>query len=311
LTVDEIAGIYRNPLFDSLRRFGLSGGEPTLRDDLVSIVEAVLTSCPSIKEVVLTTNGMEPDSVLEKASGLLKLGNRGRPIKFSFVVSIDGYGETFQKIRRVPDAFDRVSETVRGLKELQLRNPFELYSTCVVQPLNIDNLERLAEFGHELGVVITYVPVRTTRSEKDIVYHKDLATVGDDELKKLKSIIENELQPYLRPSGVLFWREYFKMVNKGKRRLPCYLLDYFAEIDSDGTLRGCIEYNSLDFGNVRDEPPDQIWYSQKSREMRKMARESLCPTCDAGCDVSGALSLEFFYYARFLFKEKIRKLLKN
>jgi len=311
LSIHEISEVYRNPLFGSLKRFGLSGGEPTLREDLVEIAQVVLERCPSITEMVLTTNGLEPGLVIEKVGRLLELRERRRLSKFSVVVSLDGYGDIHERVRRVPRAFERVSETLKRLKELQLKKPFELYSTCVVQPSNIDNLVQLAKFGCELGLPISYIPVRIIDSRMRGVSQRDLSMLPDEQLKKLRAIFEDELQHYLRPSSILLWREYFKIVGGGKRRLPCYLLYYFAEVDSDGTLRVCVQRNSLDYGNVRAESPDRIWYSEKAREIRRRARESLCPSCDACCDVSSALAQEFFRYASFLLAERARKLLGN
>ena len=311
LSIHEISEVYRNPLFGSLKRFGLSGGEPTLREDLVEIAQVVLECCPSISEMVLTTNGLEPGLVIEKMGRILELRERRRLSKFSVVVSLDGYGDVHEKVRRVPRAFERVSETLKRLKELQLKKPFELYSTCVVQPSNIDSLVQLAKFGRELGLPISYIPVRIIDSRMGGVSQRDLSALPDEQLRKLQSVFQNELQHYLRPSGILLWREYFKIVSGGKRRLPCYLLYYFAEVDSDGTLRICVQRNSLDYGNVRDEPPDRIWYSEKAREIRRKARESLCPSCESCCDVSSALAQEFFCYASFLLTERARKLLRN
>jgi len=311
LSIHEISEVYRNPLFGSLKRFGLSGGEPTLREDLVEIARVVLELCPSITEMVLTTNGLEPGLVIEKVGRLLELRERRRLSRFSVVVSLDGYGDIHEKVRRVPRAFERVSETLKRLKELQLKKQFELYSTCVVQPSNIDNLVQLAKFGCELGLPISYIPVRIIDSRMGGVSQRDLSALPDEQLRKLRAVFEDELQHYLRPSGVLLWREYFKIVGGGKRRLPCYLLYYFAEVDSDGTLRVCVQRNSLDYGNVRVESPDRIWYSEKAREIRRKARELLCPSCDACCDVSSALAQEFFFYSSFLLAERARKLLRN
>jgi len=309
LTLKEIAEVYRNPLFNSLKRFGLSGGEPTLREDLVQIAEVVLECCPSVKEIVLTTNGLEPDLVTEKVEGLLSVIERRNLDKFSVVVSVDGYGDTFQRIRRVPRAFERVSETLGRLKELKLKKPFHLYSTCVVQPSNIDNLVQLARFGRELGLPISYVPVRIIDSRVSGVCQSDMSIFTDEELRKLKDIFTNELEPYLKPSSILIWREYFKIAGGEKRKLPCYLLYFFAEVDSDGTLRICVQRNALEYGNVRDEPPDKIWYSAKATEIRKRGRELLCPRCEACCDIDSAFAQEFFYYAAYLFREKAKRLL--
>jgi MoaA/NifB/PqqE/SkfB family radical SAM enzyme len=310
LTLAEIGEIYRNPLFSSLKSFGLSGGEPMLREDLAEIAQVVLESCPRIEVMRLVTNGLEPTLVVQRVKELLALCERKRLSKFSVAVSLDGYGATHERIRRSPQAFERVSETLKRLKRLQLEKPFYLCSTCAVQPLNVDNLVQLSAFGQELGLPITFVPIRVSAFYVDDASQRDSLRLTDDQLKKLKILFDHELQPNLTPSNVLFWREYFSMIGGGKRRLPCYLLYYFAEVDSDGTLRTCVQVNSLIYGNVREEPPDKIWYSEKAREIRKRAQKVLCPKCTVCCDMDSSFTEEFFYYASFLLKEKTKKLLR-
>lgn len=311
LTVAEIGGIYRNPLFSSLKRFGLSGGEPTLREDLVQIAQTVLESCSTIEGMTLITNGLEPDLVVDKVERLLNLCECRRLDRFSVAVSLDGYGVAHQRVRRVPQAFERASETINRLKRLQQEKQFYLSSTCVVQPSNIDNLVQLSEFGREAGLPITFIPVRVTDSEFLDASQRDSLGMTGDQLKRLKTILEGQLQANLRLSNALFWREYFKIIGGERRRLPCYLLYHFAEVDSDGTLRICVQRNSLDYGNVRDESPDKIWYSERARRIRKRCQEELCARCEVCCDMDSSLTLEFFYYARFLLKEKVERMLSK
>jgi len=309
LTLAEIGEIYRNPLFGSLEKFALSGGEPTLREDLVQIAQVVLESCPQIKEMVLNTNGLEPTLVTERVEELLALCSRERLSKFSVSVSLDGYGDTHQKIRRFPQAFERATETIKRLKQIQRKTPFYLCSTCVVQPLNVDNLVQLSEFGQELGLPIIFGPVCVSDLFVEDASQRNSLRLTGDQLKKLKILFDHQLQPVLMPSNVPFWREYFKIVSGEKRRLPCFLTHQYARVDSDGSLYTCAADSSLDLGNVRDEPPDKIWYSERAREMRKRIRKVFCPRCTICCDMAFSFSHEFFYYARFLLKEKTRKLL--
>ena len=132
LTVTEIGEIFRNSLFDSVENFSLSGGEPTLREDLVEIAQTVLDSCPQIKEMSLFTNGLEPTIVVEKVQGILALPNYKSLSRLTVSISLDGYGDTHQKIRRFPQAFERATETIKRLKQLQRNTPFHLCPTCVV-----------------------------------------------------------------------------------------------------------------------------------------------------------------------------------
>jgi len=222
---------------------------------------------------------------------------------------VDGYGPIHQRIRRVPQAFERVSETLNRLQMLQRETPFYLRSTCVVQPLNISNLVQISEFGQDIGLPITFSPVCISDTMVRDTFSKNSLRLGNDYQKKLKTLFDHQLQPNLMPSNVPFWREYFKIVGGQKRRLPCFLVHHYAGLDSDGTLYMCGADSSLVYGNARDEPPEKIWYSDRAKELRKRAEKYFCPKCTICCDTAFSFRHEFFYYAGFLLKEKSRKLL--
>lgn len=311
LTVTEIGEIFRNPLFSSLETIALSGGEPILREDLVQIAQAILDSCPQIKGMTLLTNGLEPSLVVKKVKELLALTNTRRLNRFSVSVSLDGCGATHEKIRGIPQAFEKVSETIDRLKRLQHQTPFYLSSACVVQPLNINNLVELSDFGEELGLPITFAPVCVSDVLLRDAATKDSLKFTDDQVKQLKTSFDRKQEKNLQPSNVPFWREYFSIINGKKRRLPCFLVHHFAGVDSDGTLYMCAADSSLVYGNVRDESPDKIWYSVRAKEVRKRAEKYFCPSCTVCCNTAFSFSHEFFYYAGFLLKEKTRKLFEK
>jgi len=287
LTLDQIADIFRNPLFDSTEKFALSGGEPALRDDLGEIAEIVLKSCPRLKELLLLTNGLEPTLIMERVKTLVGITNRSKLTKFAVSVSIDGCGEVQERIRRVPQAFDRVSETLRALKELQKETPFYLSAVCVVQPSNAGNLVELADFGNEMGLPITFVPVQTSQ------YY----------------VKSTDAQSALGLTG--FWREYFNIAAGERRRLPCFLSQHYVRLDSDGKLGSCFADSSFIYGSALDTPAERLWFSDDGKRLRKKIESSHCPACTIHCDLAFCFSHEFFYYSRFLLKEKGRRLLRK
>ena len=311
LRIPEIRDIFHNPIFKSVKKFVLSGGEPTLREDMAEIVEIILDSCPQIEEIALITNGLEPGRVLSRVNELLALPKIRKSGILTVQVSLDGYGNVHENIRRVPQAFDRAVETITKLKDLQCEVPFYLCLTCVVQPLNIENLIQLAEFGQETGLPINFVPVDLrnliANQPEQNMNENNLPSLTAAHIEKLKVLFTQQLTPYLKPANIPFWQEYFKIVNGQKRRLPCFLLHYYVGIDSNGTLYACCrDIPSLAYGNILDESPDSIWYSDKARDIRKMVKKQFCSTCSCCCDTAFSFRLEFFYYAWFLIKKMIR-----
>jgi MoaA/NifB/PqqE/SkfB family radical SAM enzyme len=308
LTPSEIRGILSNPLFDSIEKFGLSGGETMLREDLAQIAEIVLDSCPKIKIMSVLTNGLEPDLVIKRVKELLALPGLKRVDTFAVSVSIDGYGDTHEKIRRVSRAFERVSETIKRLKELQRETPFYLCSNCVVQPLNITGLVQQSDFGREIGLPITFVPIWVCDLFVEGATAQNALRLTENELKELRILFEGQMESRLLPSNLPFWREYFEIVDGEKRRLPCHLRYLGANLDSDGTLYMCPADSALVYGSVLDTPADELWYSDRAKEIRERAKKYFCPKCTICCDLAFCLGQEFFYYAGFLLQEKSKGL---
>jgi MoaA/NifB/PqqE/SkfB family radical SAM enzyme len=310
LTVAQIGETLRNPLFGSVKKFALSGGEPVIREELVQIAETALQVCPSIKEMLLLTNGLEPALVLKRTRELIALHNRRGLSKFAVSVSVDGCGDVHEKIRRVPQAFERVSETVERLKELQRETPFYLGLVCVVQPLNIEHLVQLSDFIQEMDLPITFVPVYAGDHFVKDPREQDALRFTAEQLDELKLIFDQRIESRLLPADVPFWREYFAMVDGRKRKMPCFLCYHYARLDSDGNLYSCYMDSSSVYGSVLDTPPDRLWFSNGARETRKRIERDFCPKCTIHCDMAYCFSQEFFYYAGFLLKEKGRKLFR-
>ena len=65
LTADEIERIVRLFANAGVRKVRLTGGEPTVRKDLIDIVERI-AKVSGIDEVAMTTNGVALKSKLEK-----------------------------------------------------------------------------------------------------------------------------------------------------------------------------------------------------------------------------------------------------
>jgi radical SAM protein with 4Fe4S-binding SPASM domain len=308
LTITEIEGVFRNPLFNSLEKLALTGGEATLREDLVEIAQTILDSCPQIKEMSLTTNGFEPDLVMDRVNRLLKLANLRSLDRFVVSVSLDGCADIHERIRRLPRAFERVTETIKRLRRIQQKIPFHLRHTCVVQPLNLNHLVQLLEFADGLGLQMNFVPVWVYDSLTEDTSQAPLSFTPQ-QLAELRMLFEHQLKPRLALSTVIHWQEYFKIVSGRSRRLPCFLMHRNVCVDSDGTLYMCAGIDSsLSYGNVRGEPPDKIWYSKKAREIRKRVKNYYCPKCTIYCNTARSLREEFFYAAGFLLKEKGKKL---
>lgn len=103
LSLDEIARLLRAFSDVGLRKLRLTGGEPSLRKDLVEVI-ALAAQLPGLKTIALTTNGTQLDRRVEawRAAGLTQLN-----------VSVDSLDrEQFAQLT----GHDRLPELLRGIE---------------------------------------------------------------------------------------------------------------------------------------------------------------------------------------------------
>jgi len=111
LTFDEMRKISETA--GEFNRLWLSGGEPTLREDLPEILEMFYKN-NKIKDINFPTNGLMPDRVVE----WVRLFRKNCPdCTITVSVSLDGFGETHDTQRGVPGNFYKALETIKKLEK--------------------------------------------------------------------------------------------------------------------------------------------------------------------------------------------------
>ena len=94
------------------KRLWLSGGEPTLREDLPEIVEMFYTN-NHITDCNFPTNGIKTERLI---AWIQRLRRNCPNMNISVSVSMDGFGQTHDVQRGIP-SFYRVAETLKALQD--------------------------------------------------------------------------------------------------------------------------------------------------------------------------------------------------
>ena len=113
LSVAEYEQIFAS-IGPALRWVTLTGGEPTLREDLGDIV-AALERRVHPRIITLPTNGLLPDRVESQVSTILRVFRGTLVVN----VSLDAVGAEHDRIRGVPGAWDKATSTLDRLKALR------------------------------------------------------------------------------------------------------------------------------------------------------------------------------------------------
>jgi MoaA/NifB/PqqE/SkfB family radical SAM enzyme len=135
------------PQFNSL---WLSGGEPTMREDLPEIIELFYARC-GIKAVNFPSNGLLPDRLEQMVERLV--GSCPK-LELHVNLSLDGFGFTHDAIRGVPGGFRKTLRTLERLRRRYAGNARVVVNVAsVVTPENVGELYELGAFLLERDLV--------------------------------------------------------------------------------------------------------------------------------------------------------------
>jgi len=222
---------------------GLTGGEPTLRDDLEEIIEAIGTK----SHTILFTNGERLG--LERAKELKKRG------LFAASVSLDHYKpEIHDKLRGYEGAFDIAVNAIKASNEAGL------YTIAGVVPtkemINAGEVPTYYRFIKDIGAheVRVLAPIPTGK----LVGNKEARWCGKDEEKQMWDyhMKLNKDKDYPKIS------EYSYLESEGI--LGCMAGTYHMFIENDGTVTPC-DMIPLSFGNVKKEGFEQAYRTMAER----------------------------------------------
>jgi cyclic pyranopterin phosphate synthase len=129
-----------------VRRVRLTGGEPTLRPDLVEIVREV-ASCPGIEEVALTTNGQRLAGLAGplRAAGLRRVNISLDTLQPERLLALSGRAASLERITA-----GIAAACEAGFASVKL-------NVVVVRGLNDDELGNLVRFGWRRGSAVRFI----------------------------------------------------------------------------------------------------------------------------------------------------------
>ena len=205
----------------------------------------------------------------------------------SISISIDGLKNEHNKNRGMKNAFQRAEKAIQRLNELKKNKGFFLSTTTVIMKNNIDDLEKIIEWGEKNNLDgMHFQPLWENFSIKkhdphwyqksDIWPEKNQAKTAINKLIKLrktKPIIQNsntQLHEYLK--------YYTNSPEKFGNSRPCYAGINNFSIDIVGDVRLCFFYESV--GNILKDSPKKIWNNIRARKLRQRMSQ-----CNRGCKI--------------------------
>lgn len=230
----------------------LTGGEPTLRQDLCEIVDLLY---PKAMKLEISSNGLH-------AERLEPIIQKYPDIKIRF--SLEGMGEASDLIRGEKDGFETKT---RGLLRLKEIGGTDLGFATTIQDDNAAQLAELFRLATQNGFELA-----TSALHNGFQFHKS-DNVPYDRLRVARAI-ESLIVAMLKTNNVKNWfRAYLNLGLIAKvlghdRLLPCTAATDFVFIDPWADLFACNVRPDLKLGNLETQSWDELLNGARANEIR-------------------------------------------
>jgi len=230
----------------------LTGGEPTLRKDLLEICDVLY---PKTATLEISSNGLRPEP-------LVRILKKYPDIKIR--ISIEGLGELNNSIRGEKNGFERKIDT---MKQLLAVGGCDLGFATTFQDENLHQLLDMFHLSREMGVELA-----TSALHNGFQFHKEDNHIYDR--RAVAGKVEDLIVEMLKTSSVKNWfRGYLNMglienILGHDRLIPCTAATDFSFVDPWGDVYGCNVRPDTYMGNLTRQTWAEIYQSKEAQAVR-------------------------------------------
>ncbi len=291
LSSEEIKLFFRNS--KDFLWVDLTGGEPSLRKDLVDICEALHHYNRQLILLHFPTNGYLTDKIVNDVRKIRKMGSSFRLV---ITVSTDGDEKLNDEIRGIKGAWKRQLETFTRLHEIR---GVDVVLGMTLSPFNYDKFESTFKAIKKVLPWFTAKDFHISLMNYSENFYDNIQqkqeTLGTQKGQKVLDGMIQSAKLYKKMIGVpknprmllehIFLKRTEKYLTTGRTPLPCHALKSSCFIDPTGTVYPCITFNRP-LGNLRDYGYDlgKIWNLETTRDLQNKIWDFKCPQCWTGCD---------------------------
>lgn len=286
---DQLQEILKDSLFSKVRYIGITGGEPTLREDLPQIYEAVCKSLPNLYGLSIISNAIKQNDVIKRITQVKEVCDQYDK-HFSMMISLDGYGEIHDKIRGRENNFESALSVINHFKN---NTNIPIAIGCTISKNNVWDVDELLAFLKDNNIYGRFRIAEYIRR----LYNEDRGEVirnfDDEEKYHLQCFYQKLILNYEKDET--YQRTYQSIIsilsNKG-RTIGCPYQSDGVVLNSRGELYYCAPKSS-EIGNTLKTSALKIFKSHLS-ERKRILKEN-CKDCIHD------------YHAPITFSEKVKQ----
>lgn len=277
----ELELILKNPLFKKLDYISVSGGEPTLREDLPEIFRVIAKKKMLKRGTGIITNALQEDQVIARIDESAQICHR-EGVKFNVMVSLDGIGGVHDEIRGRKGNYKNAIEVLCYLKD---KTNIPVTIGCTVTRDNVWHVDEVLDLCKKLGItgrfrVAEFIDRLYNSNQTRVIrnfseherYHLGLFFV---KLERLERKHSKRRRTYKNIRKML--------LENANRGIRCHWQSTAVTLDSRGQLLYCAPHSPV-LGSCLEKSA-RILYLKNINIRRKILKE-YCSNCihDYGSD---------------------------
>ncbi len=267
----------------NVKEVAISGGEALMHSNL-------WTLCKSLKGLNIRISLL--------STGLLLARNAKEIVENTdeVIVSLDGAKETHDRIRNIPNAFEKLAEGVNELKKI--KSSFLVKGRSVLQKENFREFISIVKAAEEIGLdQISFLAADVSseafnRAEPWSHDHVSEISLNKDEVIEFKKILEESSSRLKKefesrfiaesPAKLFSLATYYGALCSFEEfpKKKCNAPWVSSVIEADGEVRPCFFHPSL--GNIHEKDFESIINSDKAigfRKNLKIDKDPICKKC--------------------------------
>ncbi|MBD3225675.1 MAG: radical SAM protein [Caldithrix sp.] len=258
----------------------LSGGEALMHSNMWKFCEMLKTI--QVKISILST-------------GLLLKKHVESIVKWTdeVIVSLDGSAEVHNRIRNIPNAFQKLQEGIQAVRHIDPE--FRISGRCVLQRLNYFDLSNIIDAARTIGlnqISFLAADVSSTAFNRPGKWDNERASdvaLNTRETQEFSELIETTIDRYASwfeegfiaesPDKLRKLAQHYAALN-GRDTFPyqpCNAPWVSTVIEADGSVRPCFFHKVL--GNINEQPLTEILNSKDAIRFRKQLDVRNNETC--------------------------------
>jgi len=303
LSLQQIEQVLSDELFKGIQAINLTGGEPTLREDIVQVARVLVDKLPELKKITLTTNALNTSRVTKSCVEIAEVSNK-RGVDFLVEASLDGIGNVHDAVRNVQNAFGKTSKTIFKIVQLSKRHRFRFGINTVISPINLRDVPNVYEWCKRRSIDVFFTVASIAENYFSNVGEEHLQVKAEEKEYLTDFLEELANRKSTRNFLSYYYHDLTKMIRDGKpRTTPCvFAFDAFI-LDAYGDLYYCVHGKRI--GNCLGRNCSDIYFDPKNLAHRNEVIQNKCARCFMNCFSSIGLGKELIKYTRFLLSRSL------